>query len=53
MTKNIPAWLASQLLERGAKEVTVRSETVAELHARILEEKGERWDNATQSWVKA
>lgn len=53
MTKNIPAWLASQLLERGAKEVTVRSETVEEFHAGVLVEKGERWDNATRAWVKA
>lgn len=51
--RHIPEWLASQLLDRGAPHVTVRSETVAELHARILDEQGLVWDDATQAWVKA
>jgi hypothetical protein len=53
MTKsNLPAWLVTEIALRTTGIIT-RSETVEQLHARILREKGERWDNATQSWVKA
>ena len=53
MTNTIPAWLATEIQLRNDKCRLVRSETVEDLHARILRDRGERWDAKTQRWVKA
>lgn len=53
----LPAWLAhNRKVEADIERPLVgvnRSETVEQLHARILRERGERWDQPTQRWVKA
>lgn len=47
----LPTWLVSQLVDRGHTMITL-SETPDEFAARILRETGERWDAATQQWIK-
>lgn len=49
---NLPEWLRHELALRSPKGVVVRSETVEQLHSRILAETGEHWDAERQEWVK-
>jgi hypothetical protein len=49
--ENRPAWLDDQIKLRTVG-IVVRSETPAEFAARIEATKGEKWDSATQKWVK-
>ena len=46
---NLPAWLVSELVDRG-HEVVTRSETLAEMHARIEAEQGQVWNAGTRRW---
>lgn len=53
MTTNLPDWLVTEMALRSDKGIVTRSETVAQLHARLRRERGIEWNDASQSWVRA